>query len=106
VIGVFGDPRAAAHARAVLVRAGVPGKRIEVSRLLTGDGIAAEAPGQSFENQPGQPALGRARARIGEAMRSGTCVVSVLARSDEERYFVEAVLRMEQAYRTGCLPAG
>ena len=104
VVGVFSSAPAAEHACDTLRRAGVPEKRIVLSTHLTADGIAAEVPGQSFENQPGQPAERSAQARLGEAVRSGSCVVSVLARSDEERHFIEALLNMEQAYRTGCLP--
>lgn len=104
VVGVFSSAPAAEHACDTLRRAGVPEKRIVLSTHLTADGIAAEVPGQSFENQPGQPAEQSAQARLGDAVRSGSCVVSVLARSDEERHFIEALLNMEQAYRTGCLP--
>jgi len=106
VVGVFSSAVAAQHACETLRRAGVPERRIALSTHLTEDGIAAEVPGQSYENQPGQPPEQSAQARFGEAVRSGSCVVSVLARSDEERHFIEALLNMEQAYRTGCLPVG
>jgi hypothetical protein len=106
VVGVFSSALAARNACDTLRRAGVPDRRIALSADLTADGIAAEVPGQSFENQPGQPAEPSRQARFGEAVRSAGCVVSVLARSDEERHFIEALLNMEQAYRTGCLPVG
>ena len=54
----------------------MPETRIALSTDLTEDGIAAEVPGQSFENQPGQPAEQNAQARFGEAVRSGSCNAS------------------------------
>src|SRR5688500_861716 len=54
VVGVFDSVSAAEDARATLLEAGVPEKRIALSGGLTDDALAAEAPGQSFENQPGQ----------------------------------------------------
>ena len=99
VMAVFESMPAAEGAKATLMRAGVPEKRIAVSAHLTDDGIAAEVPGQSYENQPGQPAEEREAARWGEAVRSGACVVSVLARSDEESDYVTQLLRRENGYR-------
>lgn len=104
IVGVFASLAAAEEARAALLRAGVPEYRITVSSGLTEDGIAAEAPGQSYENQPGQPAWDSAMAPYGEAVRSGACVVSVLARSDEETDYVAELLRREHAYRTAIRP--
>jgi hypothetical protein len=100
VVAVFDSRPAAEIAKATLLRAGVPESRIAVSAGLTDDGIAAEAPGQGYENQSGQPAEQAEAARFGEAVRSGACVVSVLARSDEETDYVAALLRRERAYRT------
>jgi hypothetical protein len=100
VVAVFESMPAAEGAKARLIRAGVPEKRIAVSAHLTDDGIAAEVPGQSYENQPGQPAVESEAARWGEAVRSGACVVSVLARSNEEIDYVMQLLRRENAYRT------
>jgi hypothetical protein len=108
VSGVFDSVQAAEEARRVLVDAGVPQRRTAVSSHLTADGIAAEAPGQSFENQPGQGAghavlegsREKRAARFGEAVRSGACVLSVHARSDEERLMVEELMRRQGAYRT------
>jgi hypothetical protein len=65
--------------------------------------LAAEAPGQSFENQPGQ-GQEKKTAQYGEAVRSGGCVVSVFARSDEESDYVERLMREKRAYRTGIRP--
>ena len=55
VVAVFESMPAAEGAKATLMRASMPEKRIAVSAPLTDDGIAAEVPGQSYENQPGQP---------------------------------------------------
>jgi hypothetical protein len=104
VVAVFDSRPAAEGAKATLLRAGVPESRIAVSAGLTDDGIAAEVPGQAYENQPGQPARQAEAARFSEAVRSGACVVSVLARSDEETDYVAALLRRERAYRTAIRP--
>jgi hypothetical protein len=104
VVAVFDSRPAAEGAKATLLRAGVPESRIAVSAGLTDDGIAAEAPGQAYENQPGQPAREAEAARFSEAVRSGACVVSVLARSDEETDYVAELLRREHAYRTAIRP--
>lgn len=103
VVGVFDSVSAAEDARATLLQAGVPEKRIALSGGLTDDPLAAEAPGQSFENQPGQEHE-KKTAQYGEAVRSGGCVVSVFARSDEESHYVECLMREKRAYRTGIRP--
>jgi hypothetical protein len=104
VVAVFDSRPAAEGAKATLLRAGVPESRIAVSAGLTDDGIAAEVPGQAYENQPGQPAREAEAARFSEAVRSGACVVSVLARSDEETDYVAELLRREHASRTAIRP--
>ena len=104
VVGVFGNPAAAEHARSVLLDAGVPESRIALSAMLTEDGIAAEAPGQSYENQPGQPSPDRDQARYGEAVRTGTCALSVFTRSEEEKQYVEELLRRNGAHYTTIRP--
>jgi hypothetical protein len=104
VVAVFDSRPAAEGAKATLLRAGVPESRIALSAGLTDDGIAAEVPGQAYENQPGQPAREAEAARFSEAVRSGACVVSVLARSDEETDYVAELLRREHAYRTAIRP--
>jgi hypothetical protein len=103
VVAVFESVSAAEDARATLLREGVPEQRIALSAGLTDDPLAAEAPGQSFENQPGQGQDKKA-AQYGEAVRSGGCVVSVFARSDEESHYVERLMREKRAYRTGVRP--
>jgi hypothetical protein len=107
IAGVFDSVGAAEQTRAILMEAGVPPRRIALSSDLTADGIAAEAPGQSFENQPGQGSgdavLGgqeKRSARFGEAVRAGVCVLSVHARSQEERLVVQELMRRNGAHRT------
>lgn len=103
VVAVFDSVPAAEAAKGELLREGVPEARIALSASLTDDAIGAEAPGQSFQNQPGQRA-DRDTARYGEAVRSGGCVLSVFARSDEEGHYLERLLQRRQAYRTGIRP--
>jgi hypothetical protein len=103
VVGVFASAAAAEEARGALLQAGVPQSRIALSAGLTEDPIAAEVPGQSFENQPGQPSE-RETARYGEAVRTGACVVSVFTRSEEEKQYVEQLLLYKHAHRTAIRP--
>ena len=78
VVAVFESMPAAEGAKTTLIRAGVPEQRIALSAGLTDDGIAAEVPGQSYENQPGQP-----------------------ARSAGEIEYVTQLLRRQNGYRMG-----
>jgi hypothetical protein len=97
VMGVFASRDQALHARRALLDEGVDRERIVMSADLTEDGIGGEAPGQSYENQPGQRRGDSAMARYGEAVRSGACTVSVDIGSPKESAAVEAVLRREGA---------
>ena len=104
VVGVFASASAAEEARTVLLRSGVPDSRIALSAGLTDDGIAAEVPGQSYENQPGQPPEDSRLARHGERIRTGACVVSVFTRSEEEKQYVEQLLLRSSARSTSVQP--
>lgn len=86
------------------MRPGCPRIASRLARPLTDDGIGAEAPGQSFENQPGQPRADSEVARYGEAVRTGACVLSVFARSEEEKQYVEQLLLRNQAHHTVIRP--
>ncbi len=55
VTGIFPTLASAHAARRALLSHGVAEDHITVSVSQTEDGIAAEAQGQSHENQPGQP---------------------------------------------------
>ncbi len=81
VVAVFDTVEAARAAEASLLAAGLPQSRVHVTANLAADGIAAEAPGQSYENQPGQSAADSAESRYGESVRLGTCVLTADADS-------------------------
>jgi hypothetical protein len=88
VTGIFDSRAAAARAREALLAHGIAGERIAVSTMETGDGIAAEAPGESYENQAGEDEASAARGRFGSAVRGALCTVSVDAgasRSERRR---------------------
>ena len=104
VVGVFASASAAEEARTVLLRSGVPESRIALSAGLTDDGIAAEVPGQSYENQPGQPPEDSRVARHGQRVRTGACVVSVFTRSEEEKQYVEQLLLRSSARSASVQP--
>jgi hypothetical protein len=105
IVGVFDSLKAAETARSALVKCGIPGERIAVSRDMSEDDIAAEAPGQLYENQPGQSADDSAWARYGEFLRVGTTVVSVELPSRRERMYVEDLLRRNGARGTAERPS-
>jgi len=90
IAGLYGSLEAAGRAQAALVLAGVADRRICVSRSLTEDGIAAEAPGQSYENQNDEDS---ASAKFTDAVLGAVCVVSVKVMSRGEAALAAAVLR-------------
>jgi hypothetical protein len=75
-----------------------------MSYLLTQDAIAAEGPGQSFENQPGQRPQDAAEAKFGEMVRSSTCVVTVFAASGMAAVRIADVLMRSGAHGTAIPP--
>lgn len=79
LIALFDDPETAHAATGSLLLEGVPPERITVSIPLTADGIAAEVPGQSFENQNRSDSTVAAReeARINEAIRAAVVCLTV-----------------------------
>jgi hypothetical protein len=100
VIGVFDTVSAAGRTRTALLEAGIREDRISLSADLSEDAIAGEAPGQSYENQPGQSPEDSARAGYGYAVLSGVCVLSVKTRSRADARHVAALLRQGGARRT------
>jgi hypothetical protein len=93
-VGIFASRSGAQAAKAKLVAAGVPSERIALSARMTADGIAAEAPGESYVNQRRRDSEADVEAaRYGDLVRSGACVVSVLVQSDEERSRLEALMQ-------------
>jgi hypothetical protein len=98
VVGIFRTEDGARQAYEELIGAGFPGNSVIISANLGHDDIAAEAPGQSYENQPGQAGTGgwfgsvtgrnarqvRRGAQFEDAVRSGSSVVTVEAVSVEQ----------------------
>jgi hypothetical protein len=82
---------------------GFAAARIAVSRPVAEDPVAGEAPGDSFDNQPGQ--LGEGHTPYGEATRSGACVLTVVVESDREAAAAEILLRRLGAQRAAKPPA-
>jgi len=115
VVGIFDSEASARQAREELVGAGISESCVAISTNLTHDGIAAEAPGQSYENQPGQSAnrdkagrwfgsLSGARARqeqreaqYDDAVHSGSCVVSVEASTIDEAQRAQEIMDRRRA---------
>jgi len=98
VVGVFDSMARARLAREALIVEGFPEEQVTLSVDMTEDGIAAEAPGESYENQPsdrggawdwlgsiwGRGAENRRAALAADAARRGVCVVTAEARTAAE----------------------
>jgi len=98
VTGIFDSRAAAAHAREALLAQGIAGDRITMSEMQTSDGIAAEAPGETYQNQVGEDRESAARGRFGSAVRSAVCTLSVdTVDSDSERRRIGELLRSSGA---------
>jgi len=98
-VGIFDSVGSAERARAQLLQSGVPEERIALSANLTDDGIAAEAPGQSYEHQTyrGSDKADTDRARYGEAVRTGACVLSVSSSSGGDCRQLQLLMKREGA---------
>lgn len=94
---VFGNTAAAERARDELARSGIP--RIALSRCLTEDGIAAEAPGQGYENQPGERDEETDIGPFMDAVLSGAVVLTVEAETAAQARSAEDIARRNDAYR-------
>jgi hypothetical protein len=108
VIAVFAGKADAVKARAGLVTEGFSEDRIAISVDLTSDGIAAEAPGQAYENQGTELRAGvrrfieivfsfdrdrdTAEARLLADVERGSVVVTVGPLSNHEVKTVTAIL--------------
>ncbi len=98
VTGIFDSHAAAAQARDALLSWGVARERITLSEGETSDGIAAEAPGETYENQAGEDEESAERGRFGSAVRGAVCTISVDAgHSQAERRRIGALLRSNGA---------
>jgi hypothetical protein len=104
IVGVFNSVGAAEEARAALLRSGLAPHSVTLSVHLTADSIAAEAPGQSFANQPGQPPGDSACADYGEKIRTGACTVSVEP-GPAGRAAIEQILQANGAHITTQRPS-
>lgn len=95
VIGIFDSPDDAEKVMDELLNAGVARHRIVLSRLLAEDGIAAEAPGQSYQNQhrADESIVGKIPEAFGEAVRAGACMVAVVARSHLDKKHIAELMR-------------
>lgn len=100
VVGVFNTVSAAEQAKTGLLGAGVPEDQMVLSADMSEDGIAAEAPGQAYENQPGQSPEDSARAGHSGAVRSGACVLSVGTTDRANGRFIAELMRQNGARRT------
>jgi hypothetical protein len=95
---IFETREGAERARAALLDEGVARDRIAISIPETGDGIAAEAPGETYENQPGEDEESARRGRFGSAVRSAACTLTVEGASSEaERARIGAILESRGA---------
>lgn len=97
VVGVFWNAAAAQHASAYLTESGIAPHRIVLSASLTEDGIAAEAPGQSYENQGENADTDADLARYGEAVRAGACLLSVTSESNRDSRHIAHLMRQTGA---------
>ena len=105
---MFGSLEGGELAREALLQAGVPRERIVLSAALTEDPIAAEVPGQAFENQDdaGSDQVRTAggwtdadAARYFTEVCSAACVVSVQVASAADAGRVSELLRRAGARR-------
>jgi hypothetical protein len=83
--GIFDTVSAAERARDALVAEGIARERITLSAQQTSDGIAAEAPGQAYENQAGEDRESVERGQFGSAIRSAVCALTVDSAGEDER---------------------
>ena len=93
VEGVFASLRAAEHARSSLLDNGIAEARISLSGELTADDVAAEAPGQTYSNQPGHPAGAGLAHGHADAAHAGACVLCVDVDAGGDRNSVERIMR-------------
>lgn len=105
VVGIFRTPAEAEAARAALLGTGLPQDALALASITGDDGIADEYPGQSYENQPGEPEAENAAARYGEAVRSGAYALSVEPRDGFDRARIAALMQARGAVRTLSPPA-
>lgn len=94
--GVFASAGEAQQARSRLLEAGITENRIAISTDLTADGVAAEFPGQTYSNQPGQ-GPGEELPDVADMAHIGACVLTVELASNTDRKATELILRQAGA---------
>ena len=99
VVGIFESVPAAERVKARLLEAGLREQEIVLSVEVSRDDIAAEAPGQTFSNQSGQPADDSASHQA-DAVHGGACVLTVHIRSQSDGKRIEALMRQRGARST------
>lgn len=99
VTGAFATTSDADRARSLLLAAGIPEKCIALSADLSADDVAAECPGQSYANQPGQTAGGEVAEGEADTAHVGACVLRVDLEPKMDRDSVELILRQCGAQR-------
>jgi len=104
VAGMFTSLGAAEQAKGRLIEAGVPENCIALSADLAADGIAAEYPGQSYTNQPGQKFEPKHVDPCGAAVPGGACELRVDLGSKQDGGAVERILRDCGAQQTETRP--
>jgi hypothetical protein len=113
VRAIFRKEEDALRAKDECLGAGIPVERIALSVSETADGIAAEAPGESYDNQPGEARADaaeggvmrrigdwiggeashdRQQAEYGESVRAGVRVLTVDVRSEDEKKRIANIL--------------
>ncbi len=96
-VGIFRSRDDAERARQALLASGVRAEQVRMSAPLTSDGIAAEAPGQSYENQGMREDTHEKQiAQYGTEVRTGACTLSVAAARDVDS--VERMMREQGAH--------
>lgn len=102
LIGAFATPADADRAKLRLVQAGIPENSIALSTDLAADALAAEYPGQSYTNQPGQPTAENFTAAGADTAHVGGCVLRVELAPNANRAAVETIMRESGARQAPC----
>ncbi|WP_156822013.1 hypothetical protein [Azoarcus sp. KH32C] len=102
LVGAFPTPADADRAKLRLVQAGVSETSIALSTDLAADALAAECPGQSYTNQPGQSPSETFTTSDADTAHVGGCVLRVELAPTENRAVVEMIMRESGARQAPC----
>jgi hypothetical protein len=89
VMGIFDRPSDAEKVKEELLEAGIARHRIVISRSITEDGADESLVGQVPDPE-----------KLGEAVRSGACLVAVVARSPLDRQQIARLMLRHGARET------